>query len=512
MTATAYQSPSLTQRFSTSVASAFSSFKATARRASAVLAYAVATWMDGQAPNYTLRKFQTYVDEGYKKNEIAFACITANAQSAAQVSLKVYDRKSHEEIEDHPLRKLLEHPSPHFSEYEFWYLESVFEDLAGICYVEKVRNKAGEIIELFFLRPDYMKPIYSSDEFISGYLYCVPGMPDKLIKTTDVIVFRNSNPTDLRMAISPTEVAARVIDVDNAITDYLKVLEEKGFAPPGVLKSKLLLKDTDIDRMLHQLETRYGGVEQWNKPLVLDRDADYQRLGMTMTEMDFTTQDERNEARICAIYQIPPIIVGARIGLRYGTYSNYQEARLSWWEDKLTPKYKHRSDVIDAQLAPEFGDEIETEFDFDKVPALQEKKTAKRQQLADDFKAGLITRNEFREELGMKELPPETGDVFLQGVGLTEVPIEGRPEPEPVPVQPSGPPPAELSDADRTDNPQSGNAPPKADTQTDKPQGKAKDLTAVKAKPKDHAPPFTPDEIAEYVKQYRTLTGAKADG
>jgi HK97 family phage portal protein len=455
------------QRFSTGVQS---TYKAMTRRASAVLGYGVPTWMEGQAPTYSSRKFASYVEEGYKKNELVYACLTANAETAAQVALKVYDRKSHEEIEDHPLRKLLEKPSPHFAEYDFWALVSIYEDLAGVAYFEKVRNKAGEVIELFPLRPDYMKVVASSDVFISAYLYCVPGMQEKPINPRDVMVFRRFDPLDMRKVISPTAVASRVGDVDNAITDFLKVLQEKGFQPPGVLKSKLVLRDQDIDRILHQLETRYGGVDNWNKPLVLDKDAEYQRTGMTMTEMDFTSLDERNEARICAIYQIPPIIVGARIGLRYGTYSNYQEARLSWWEDKLTPKYKHRSDVIDSQLAPEFDDSIETEFDFSKVPALQEKKMAIRQRAWDEFKVGLITRNMFYKEIGENQLPPETGDVFLQSNLLVEVPIAGRPEPAPEP------PPAELSDPDRVDDPPA--VPPKADGQAK--EGKAAPVTVSK--------------------------------
>lgn len=484
--------PSLLQRLT-------AGFKATARRATAALAYIVPSWMEGQAANWSARKFQSYVDEGLKKNELMYACVTANADTAAQVSLKVYDRKTHEEIKDHPLRKLLERPSPYFAEFDMWWLVSIFQDLCGVAYLEKVRNKAGQVVELMPLRPDYMSPIPSSTKFIAQYLYRVPGMEDQLIEARDVIVFRRTDPSDLRQALSPTAVAARVVDVDNALTDYLKIMEERGFNPPGGFKTSLVLESDDIDDITRRLEARYGGVHNWNKPLVLDRDASYERYGMNMTEMDFTSQDERNEARICAIYQIPPIIVGARIGLRYGTYSNYQEARLSWWEDKLTPKYKHRSDVIDAQLAPEFDDDIETEFDFDKVPALQEKKALKRQRLAEDFKAGLITRNEFREELGMKPLPPETGDVFLQSSALSEVPVEGRPEPPPAP---SGPPPDELSDPDRVDAPP-GAAKPKAEQEDEQLPSKAAPVEPIV---EVKAPVVDPAVIAARVEPY-TPTG-----
>ncbi len=432
-------------------------------RSRAIIAYGVPTWQEGQPANYSAQTFETYVVEGYQKNELIYSCLTANADSAASVSLKVYDKKNHEEIEDHPLRRLLGRPSPFLSEFDFWALTSIYEDLAGVAYFEKVRNGAGEVIELFPLRPDYVKYVPSSSEFISEYLYCIPGMPEKRLKTQDVLVFKRFDPRDLRNAINPTRVAARVGDVDNNLTDYIKVLEEKGFQPPGVLKSKLELTDADVDSILQRLQARYAGVENWNKPLVLDRDAEYQRTGFTMQEMDFTAQDERNEARICSIYQIPPIIVGARIGLRYGTYANYQEARLSWWEDKLTPRYKHRSDVIDAQLAPDFGEDIDTEFDMSKVPALQAKKQAERMQYSSEFTAGLITRNMFYKVIGEKPLPPETGDVFVQSIAVQSIPLNGPPEPPPAP---EAPPPAEKPTEEPSSGPEMTTAAEQQDKET----------------------------------------------
>ncbi len=411
---------------------------------SAVLAFTVNSWDEGRAPNYTERHFENYVNEGYKRNELIYTCLTTNAETAASVSLKVYSKGDHEEIEDSPLQALLDRPHPFLSEYDFWALTSIYEDLAGVAYWQKIRNKAGEVIALWPFRPDWMKPIYSSVDFISGYLYCIPGEPEIEIKPRDVLVFKlNWDVLDMRQAISPMGAAARVGDVDNAITDYLKILEERGFQPASVISSKLQLTDEAVDDIIRRLKERYGGLRKSEVPLILDNDASFQKTGMTMTEMDFTALDYRSEARICQVFHIPPIIVGASVGLARSTFANYQEARLSWWEDRLMPKYKHRSDVIDAQLAPEFGDDIETEFDFSKVPALQEKRAMAWTRGLDAFSRGAITRNMFYEEVGLELLPPETGDVFLQGIALSEVPIEGHPEPPPAPapVQPSNTPP-----------------------------------------------------------------------
>ncbi len=388
-----------------------------------VLAYGIPTWQEGTAPTYYEQHFHSYVEQGYKKNELIYACVTANADTAASVACKVYSKRDHKEIEDHPLRRLLERPSPYLSEFDFWALVSIYEDLAGVAYFEKTRNGAGQVVSLFPLMPDWLYPIASSTEFISSYVYRVPGMPDQYFDAQDVLVFRRHDPSDLRSCVSPTGVVARTGDVDNAVTDFLKVLNEKGFQPPGVLKTTQYLTDGDVQSMLLRLRQNYGGASNWDKPLILDRDVTYTRTGMTMQEMDFTGIDARDEARICAVFQVPPIIVGAKVGLDRSTFANYQEARLSWWEDKLMPRYKHRSDAIDAQLAAEFDEDIETEFDFANVPALQQKRTEAWTRGMAALTGGAITRNMFYEEVNLPKLPPAIGDVFLMPMGVVTVPL-----------------------------------------------------------------------------------------
>ena len=41
------------------------------------------------------------------------------------------------------------------------------------------------------------------------------------------------------------------------------------------------------------------------------------------------------ESRICAAMQVPPILVGAKVGLDRSTFTNYQEARKQLWEEAI---------------------------------------------------------------------------------------------------------------------------------------------------------------------------------
>src|SRR4051812_48732993 len=99
--------------------SRFSKIIKTATRVRRAVSVIVPNWMNGK-PEYSMINFDGYRREGYLRNELIYACLTAKADTTASVSLKVYSKKDHEEIEDHPLRTLLSMPNPMMSESEMW--------------------------------------------------------------------------------------------------------------------------------------------------------------------------------------------------------------------------------------------------------------------------------------------------------------------------------------------------------------------------------------------------------
>jgi HK97 family phage portal protein len=382
------------------------------KAATSWLAVVVPTWQDGQ-PVYSEQKFANYVTEGYERNELIYACLEAWSDTAAACTLQVKRRGDKKTLDDHPLRLLLERPNPFMSEADFWGFTLVNFRLAGVSYWLKVRSAAGIVVGLWPLRPDWMAPVASRKSFIDHYEYQTAGGQKIDIPAQDVLCFARRSPLNLYQTVSALKVISRVGDVDNTVTDFLKKFFDKGAMPPGNYTSKLKLRQDDIDRILKTIEKRYGGAENWHKPMVLDSDATYQRTGLTFEEMGFESLDARNEARICMVLKVPPIIIGAKLGLDKATYSNYGEARLSWWEDRVFPTYRFLETCINSQLAPEFGTDLVTEWDYSRVPAFQEKRTSMFERMDNSVRAGWITVNEARKEVGYEEMPGQ--DVFLRG-------------------------------------------------------------------------------------------------
>lgn len=379
-------------------------------------------------PIYSDRKYRTYVREGYAQNELIFACIEKTANTASQCKLEVRRKGDDDPIEDHDLRKLLDRPNPWMSEFDFWAMTLINMKLAGAAYWWKRRSRAGLVVELWPMRPDLIAPVPGRQQFIDEWEYSPEGGAPFRLRTEDVLAFRKVDPLDPYKVISPMRVLGKSGDVDQAITDYLAKFFQKGANPAGVLKSKVKLSALAITDLLNAFEKRYGGAGNWHKPLVLDSDAEYQRTGLTFQEMEFSDLDARTESRICMVLDVPPIIVGTRFGLERSTDTNFKNSQKAWWDNSLIPLYKFLSDVIDAQLAPEFGDDVDTEWNFGDVPALKESVNELWTRVNQAVEGGYLTVNEARSELGFEEIG-EPGDVFLRWLAAAAVPTDAAPPP-----------------------------------------------------------------------------------
>jgi len=88
------------------------------------------------------------------------------------------------------------------------------------------------------------------------------------------------------------------------------------------------------------------------------------------------------------------------------------------------PHYRRHADVINLDLAPEFGDDVRVRWDFGSVIALQEEATLLHDRVRADVQAGYVTVNEARQRIGLEAVVG--GDIFLRLINI--LPAEAVPE------------------------------------------------------------------------------------
>jgi HK97 family phage portal protein len=178
-----------------------------------------------------------------------------------------------------------------------------------------------------------------------------------------------------------------------------------------LLKSKHVLDDDEIKRIRARIRSQYAGERKWHEIMILDAEAEYQRMGLNLDEMAFPALRGLTESRICAVFDVPPILVGVQVGLDRSTFSNYAESRKALWFDKLIPDNQRIAEAFTLGFANDLGEDGIVAHDYSGVRILQEERNAQFARATQGWTSGLIMKNEGRREVGLP--PVEGGDVFI---------------------------------------------------------------------------------------------------
>lgn len=385
---------------------------------------------------WTKRDYANFAKEAYMVNSIAFRCILEIAESVASVAWKQFKRvgKDESEItEDQP--EILERANPEESFSFFMKKLTAFLALCGNSYAERIileggPNK-GTLKELYALRPDRMQVLIHQSGMIAGqfkgYRHTLNGQHtdfeiDESTGQCDVLHFRTFHPQDDFYGLANTEPGAREIDTSNEATSYNKnLLQNQG--RPGMIISIILDPDrgfTELsDKQFELLEKQLNDEEKFSglnvgKSLILQgaKGTKAEPYGFSPRDLDYIEGGRELARRICSVYRVPPQLIGIPGETKY---KNYQEARLSFWEDTIFSYLEYFKGEFNNWMYP-IGSEFFIKPILDNVPAL-----APRRQIYWDRaqNSDFLTVNEKREMTGKQ--PIDGGDVIL--IPLTVVPL-----------------------------------------------------------------------------------------
>lgn len=366
-------------------------------------------------PVWTPREYAAFSKEAYAINVVAYQAINRVCDAVASVPVMLFRGK--DEITESPLLSLLRRPNPlqGFDDY----VRSLvgFYLLSGNAYQERV-DIGGAPRELYCLRPDRMKVVPSQTGMPSAYEYAVNGrtvrwdfdpdnVPASLIWHT-----KTFNPLSDWYGMSPVEAAAYSIDTHNEGARWMQGLLQNSARPSGALvtKADTQLSDDAFHRLKAEMEEQYQGGRNAGRPMLLEGGLDWKAMGFSPDDMGILESRYSSAREICLAFGVPPMLLGIPGD---NTYSNYAEARLSFWEDTVLPLI----DVIyggwNVWLAPRFGEGLELRPDLEQIPAIVEK----RHQLWKMADASTdLTLNERRAMKGYDPVPG--GNVVLVPMNL----------------------------------------------------------------------------------------------
>lgn len=345
------------------------------------------------------------------RNEVVSICLGWIGDNYTQPEFQVCEREGSvwEPVEEHPLTKLLNKPNPYYDASAMWQAVVTSEAVSGNGYLFKARADPGFglPLELWYLPHWQVFPQWdvAGKEFLTHYIYRVPGQPDQRLKVEDVVHFRRGlSLYNYRSGEAPLGPMTREVCSDNEATGYtVAILGNSGVPNVAISASgpNVVIPPDEAEKLQASFSAKFGG-DNRGRAMVCTRAMEVKPLGWSPEQMALDRLPMRAEYRLCAALRIPPLVVG--LGDTPSGFDNggqQQAARQMAYEDCLMPMQARHAETLQRSLLADMGGDPETmlcRYWYENVRALAEDEDAKSARAIAQFQAGIITR---RQALGM---------------------------------------------------------------------------------------------------------------
>jgi HK97 family phage portal protein len=368
-----------------------------------------------------------------------YACATLRARLLSSLPLLPYrlrPRKGKEAVAGGPVFDLLHKVNPHWTWNRMAQQIELSLCLWGQAYIFVERGRSGRLPprELWWGRPDRVRPVVDPSRYITGYQYYPLNSSAPITFTAgEVVWLRYPNPIDEFSGLSPLAAARLAADYASAAMKANKNLFEHGLHMGGMIsladKAQVMTRD-QADEIGNLIDKRYRGADNAHRWMVLRAALNVQGLSITPKDADYLGGLKESLEQICRAYNVPLDLIGGQ-----RTYDNVNASMRAMWNHCIKPEAMFIASELTEQLLPMFastGGVDLLEFDFEDVEELKEEENEHWARWQQQIAAGARTINEWRADEGLDPLP--WGDVWWAPFGAKAI-EDAEPEPEPEPLQ-----------------------------------------------------------------------------
>jgi len=311
-----------------------------------------------------------------------YRAVTLIANDVARIEL---------EISASGADSLMRSPSRYMSAFEFRRSMTMQLLLWGNAFAAINKTRGGELLELILLDPDSVSLDLTSrpDPFYRTRQYGDLALDQVFhLRAPSVNGLWGESPINL----CRTSLQLLAAQEDMALKAYSNAGNPKiALIHPGPLSLEAR------QRVMADYEAKHSGTANVGKPLVLAEGMRIERISSTLDDAGLQAARQYSVGDVSRIYGVPSSYLSENVGPSYGTLEwlsrMYVDACLSQWLNVW------RSEIT-AKLATPFDSVV---WDTDEMvrPGMAETMAALRTAV----EAGVMTRNEAREELDLEPLP-----------------------------------------------------------------------------------------------------------
>lgn len=359
-----------------------------------------------------------------------YACIRVLSETMAQLPLQVYQRMpggSRRRANDHPLEAVLGgQPNGVQTSFEFREMMQGHMALRGNAYAQIIAGELGSVTQLLPLHPGRVEVKRLTNGKLRYEVTTDNGGKEYLAQD-QVFHLRNMTQDGIN-GLSPITFARDSIGLTLAAERYGSKFFANGVRPSGMLTSKTANLTIDQAQKAQQtLMESQAGEANWQKPIVMWGNLEWQNIGMTNEDARFIETLDRGDKQICQIFRIQQHMVGI---LDRSTNNNIEQQSLEFVLYTMLPWVRRWEEAISRDLLNDPSYYVR----FNLSGLLRGDANTRSAFYSTMVTNGLLCPNEVRE---LEDRDPYEGgdEFFMQGAMVPVEKLLNPPEP------PAGPTP-----------------------------------------------------------------------
>lgn len=331
---------------------------------------------------------------------------------------------------------VLENPHPDLTRLELWRLSYVHRCLWGNSYLQKVRNRGGQITQLWPISPDRVAVtrVRPSAANPAGKLF---GVTDEWgtyrAFTNRDILHIPALGYDGVTGCSPVRLATQGIGMALAAEKYAGKLFGSGNLMSGILQTEQRLNEEQARALKMRWRETVGGTDNAHEVAILDSGASFQSVTMPNDDAQLLESRRFQVSDIARFFGVPPFLLGeTEKSTSWGT--GLEQQAQGWITFDLHPQWLAPTEQrLTKELFADLGVQTYAKY---KVEGLLRGDSSSRAEFYRVMReVGAFSANDVRE---LEDRPPiENGDQYLQPMNL--VPLGTEPPEPPEPAAPAAP-------------------------------------------------------------------------
>lgn len=362
--------------------------------------------------------------EGFQRVVWVNRCIDAIAgnQSRLPAILRKDNSPDGEKVgqKNHPLLRIL-NSRANYGENAFVFRYRLSSQLlmsSRGAFIEIIRGRDGGIIGLQLLPPGHTSPIPDKKKFVSGFEVDLRNGTKTIVPARDVIWVRKPHPLDPYLSLTPMESAGIAIEIENLSKIYNRNFLINDGRPGGLLVVRGEIDDDDKDELRNRFRGNIGRAGAVSV-VSSDEGVDFVDTGASPRDANYVQMRQLTKEEILAAFGVPESVIGNAAGR---TFSNAAEEHRVFWNETMMPHLELIGRGLD-----ELDEDYYVDFDVDDVPVLVLYKQERERYLMQEFQAGLITGNEYRDGTGRKLIESDLMQALLANPNLTPIGYTDKP-------------------------------------------------------------------------------------